>query len=59
MSQAAALRTLNARLAAQRAELATCTTAAMRLCVEQAMANTRRQMRAIGVAAVREGASSK
>jgi hypothetical protein len=45
MPNSAALRTLNARLAAQRAELATCTTAAMTRCVEQAMADTRRQMR--------------
>ncbi len=42
---ALALQTLNNRLATQRAELATCTTAAMTLCVEQAMADTRRQMR--------------
>lgn len=42
---ALALRTLNARLAAQRAELATCTTVAMFRCVEEAMADTRRQMR--------------
>jgi hypothetical protein len=42
---ALALRTLNNRLATQRAELETCTTAAMRRCVEQACEDTRRQMR--------------
>jgi hypothetical protein len=45
MSNTAALRTLNARLSAQRAELETCTTVAMRRCVEQACEDTRRQMR--------------
>lgn len=44
-SNALALRTLNARLVAQRAELAICTTVAMTRCVEDAMADTRRQMR--------------
>jgi len=48
MPNAAALRTLNARLAFQAAELATCITAAMRLCVEQAIADTRRQISALG-----------
>ncbi len=45
-----ALRNLNTRLAAQRAELATCTTAAMTCCVEQAIADTRRQMRELNAA---------
>jgi hypothetical protein len=43
----AALRTLTLRLSFQRAELATCTTAAMTRCVEEAIADTRRQMRAL------------
>jgi hypothetical protein len=41
------LRTLNNRLATQRAELATCTTAAMTRCVEEAIADTRRQMQGL------------
>ena len=39
------LRALNERLTVLRAELATCTTAAMTRCVEQAIDDTRRQMR--------------
>jgi hypothetical protein len=40
----AAIRTLTLRLEAQRAELATCTTSAMRRCVWQAIADTQRQI---------------
>ncbi len=40
----ARLRTLRMRLIAQREELATCTTDAMRKCVEEAIADTRRQL---------------
>jgi hypothetical protein len=46
----AAIRTLRFRLQAQTAELATCTTAAMVLCVEQAIADTHRQLRDAGAA---------
>ena len=56
-SHGMAMRTLNARLVAQRAEYATCKTAAERNCLKQAMADTRRQMRELIVSASREGAA--
>lgn len=38
------LRSLSLRLAAQKAELATCTTAAMTRCVAESIADTERQL---------------
>ena len=43
-STKSALRTLSLRLDVQRAELATCTTSAMRRCVWLAIADTQRQI---------------
>jgi hypothetical protein len=43
-----AAKTLSLRLAVQTEELATCTTAAMRRCVEEAIEDTRRQLREVG-----------
>ncbi len=44
----AAIRTLNLRLQAQKAELATCTTAAMIRCVMGAIMDTERQLSEAG-----------
>lgn len=47
-ANALATKTLRARLSSQAAELTTCTTAAMTRCVKQAIADTERQITAIG-----------
>lgn len=49
MTNRTLLKSLTLRLQAQRAELATCTTAAMTRCVAESILDTERQLAAVGL----------